>query len=120
VPSNAAPGACDERQPVLRLPDRSKQGTVSLRALRRHGGLRITSDEPATLIGIAVAADIKVRPQQAVDRSGAVLRLMPRLLRRLGDRVASGRRTLIKLAFVQAWDGNGNGGGFSHNVRVVP
>jgi hypothetical protein len=116
----APKGGCDETEPTVTLPDRRKGATVSLRALQRHGGLRIRSSEPATLIGVLTAVGREVRPQQAIGRTPSVIRFGSSLLRRLAERVAKGERTTLKLTFLQAWDAEQNGGGPDDDVlRVV-
>jgi streptogramin lyase len=97
-------GRCDQRQPTVRLTD-VKRGTVSIAALRRRHGLRVTSSEPGTMIGDVTVAGVEVKPQQAVDRRGTTLRFSPKLLRRIAR---SGR---IEVRYLQVWDANGNGGG---------
>jgi len=96
--------SCDQRQPTVRLPD-VKNGTVTLAALRRRHGLRVTSSEPGSMIGAVTVAGVDVKPQQAVDRRGTTLRFSPKLLRRIAR---SGR---IEVRYLQVWDANGNGGG---------
>jgi streptogramin lyase len=106
-------GSCDGRQPRVRLTD-VRRGRVTLAALRRRGGLRVTSSEPGTMIGAVTVAGVAVMPQQAVGRRGTVLRFSPRLLRR----IARGGR--LEVRYLQVWDANGNGGGPSEAfVRVV-
>ena len=97
-------GSCDQRQPTVRLPD-VENGTVTLAALRRRHGLRVTSSEPGSMIGAVTVAGVDVKPQQAVDRRGTTLRFSPKLLRRIAR---SGR---IEVRYLQVWDANGNGGG---------
>jgi hypothetical protein len=113
TPSAPEQARCDERVPTVRLPD-VKRGRVSIAALRRHHGLRITSSEPGTLNGIATVAGVHLKPQQGVDRRGTVLRFSDRLLRRL----ARGGR--LDLRFLAVWDANTNGGRPRELVRVVP
>jgi hypothetical protein len=113
TPSAPERVSCDERVPTVRLPDVSR-GRVSIAALRRHRGLRITSSEPGTVNGIATVAGVHLKTQQGVDRRGTVLRFSARRLRRL----ARGGR--INLEFLTVWDANLNGGFFPDHVRVVP
>jgi hypothetical protein len=113
TPSAPERASCDERVPTVRMPDVSR-GRVSIAALRRHHGLRITSSEPGTLNGIATVGGVHLMTQQGVDRRGTVLRFSDRRLRRL----ARGGR--IDLEFLTVWDANLNGGGFPDHVRVVP
>ena len=88
---------------------------MSLATLRHRHGLRITSDEPGTLIGAMKVAGAKVMPQQPIDRRGTVLRFSPRQL----ARVAHGGR--LDVRYLQVWDANNNGGGPRQDtVRVVP
>jgi hypothetical protein len=119
APSALVAGACDERRPVLGLPDRSTRNTVSIRTLRRHRGLRLTSDEPGTVLGDYKVAGVQFRPQQGVDRRGTVLRFSPATLSRLARRVSRGERPKIDLTYLQVWDANSNGAGLKHSVRVV-
>ncbi len=97
-------GSCDGSQPTVRLPD-VKHGRVTLAALRRRHGLRVTSSEPGSMIGAVTVAGVDIKPQQAVDRHGTTLRFTQNVLRR----IARGGR--MEVRYLQVWDANGNGGG---------
>jgi hypothetical protein len=107
-------GSCDQRQPKVRLTD-VHHGRVSVAALRRRHGLRMTSDEPGTLIGAMKVKGATLMPQQSIDRHGTTLRFSQRQL----ASVAHGGR--LDVRYLQVWDANNNGGGPAQDtVRVVP
>jgi hypothetical protein len=107
-------GACDQRPPVVRYPD-VHRGRISLAALRRRHGLRMTSDEPGTLIGAIDVKGAKLMPQQPIGRRGTTVRFSRRQLASLAH------GGTLDVQFLQVWDANDNSDESTlDDVRVVP
>ena len=99
----ASAGRATTRQPTVRLPD-VRHGRVTLAALRRRHGLRVTSSEPGSMIGAVTVAGVDVGP---AGRRPA--RHHPALLAEAAAPHRAGGR--IEVRYLQVWDANGNGGG---------
>ena len=122
-------GPCDERPPSLRIGPGRDGGAVSLRALRRAGGLRMTVREPAAVSAFALYGygsedefDVdKLRDTTVTAARGRTVRypVSAARLRRLARRLAAGDRTSLVL-FAGAADAEGNVTGLTHTVRVKP
>ena len=121
-------GACDDRPPALQLSPGRDDGTVSIRALRRAGGVRMTVREPAAVIAIASldgpdgpVIDERLATPIIRGRRGGTgrYRFPAARLRRIERDVAAGKRwTLDVLA--SAIDAEGNRTLETLDARVTP
>jgi hypothetical protein len=112
-------GECAGSGPRVTLPDVSRRGTVSLRVLRRAGGLRVRSSRAGTLLGRLSAGGLAVRVQQAVGPGGAVIRFPARAFDGIARRLADGKRTSVRLLEMRFLDADGNEGVNPDDPRVV-
>jgi hypothetical protein len=119
----ASPAGCGARAPRLSFPDRSRRGTISLRALRRAGGLRVRSSEPGTLVGGIdnFELDLEVHVLQGIGAKGTVVRLTRQTLRRLARWVARDGSVKLELDGLVLVDGDGSRTADQPaDVRLVP
>jgi streptogramin lyase len=118
-------GPCDDEPPAVRVSP-GAHGSVSLRALRRAGGFRITADGPAIVrvyagysLGTRKDSDFKLVDalEKIVHRGSVRYRLSAAVLRRLAHALDRGRSPTVILN-VDAADAEGLHG-VDENVYTV-
>jgi streptogramin lyase len=122
-------GRCDDRPPAVRLGPGRDGGTVSLKRLRRRGGLTVKLREPVAATAFAVYYDDEGATADIGDttarifrgpRGGTIRYRVPaKRLRRFARDLAAGRKPFLSFAAF-AQDVEGNPGFDSLAVRIRP